>query len=76
MDRTQEFELIKTLIKKHYKQADCGLFDCRNLVGDTMTNLYTGKYFDLDICYGWSYFEVFGTTEDEFEILSEFYKRL
>ena len=36
MSRTQELEKIKALIEKHYSEADCGLFDCRNLVGDTM----------------------------------------
>lgn len=76
MTREQEFELIKTLIEKHYDEAECGLFDCRNVAGDSMENLHSGKYFELDICFFWSYFEVFGTTEDEFGSLCEFYEKL
>lgn len=76
MQRTQEFELIKSLIKKYYPQAICGLFDSRNVVGDSMDNLYTRTYFDLDICYGWSYFEVFGTTTEEFNELCKLYNEM
>lgn len=76
MSRTQELEKIKALIEKHYGEADCGLFDCSNWAGDPMTNIYAGEYFDLDICYGWSYFEVFGTTAKEFKSLLKFYDGL
>lgn len=76
MNRAEELKLIKELIEEYYDQAKCGLFDCRNMVGDAMENLYEGEYFDLDICYGYMYFEVFGTTEDEFCDLLNFYESL
>lgn len=76
MDRTQELEQIKELIKTRYDEARYGLFDCRNITGDTMHTLFYGKQFTLDICYDWMYFEVFGTTKDEFADLLKFYDSL
>ena len=76
MNREEEFEKIKQLIKENYDDAHCGLFDSRNIVGDPMMTIFDGKYFTLDICYYYSYFEIFGTTEEEFEELYEFYDNL
>lgn len=76
MEREKELEKVKKLIKENYKNADCGIFDTKNILGDTMSNLFEGKYFTLDICYDWFYFEVFGTTEEEFETLKKFYDEL
>ena len=76
MSREKEFEKVKKLIKENYYDADCGLFDTRNIVGDYMTNIFKGKYFTLDICYNYSYFEVFGATSEEFAILKTIYNKL
>ena len=76
MSREQEFELIKNLIKTNYEDAKHGLFNCRNVVGDSMETLYDGKHFALDICYYWAYFEVFGTSKAEFTELQKLYKSL
>jgi hypothetical protein len=76
MDRTQELEFIKSLIKKHYKQAECGLFKSKNIFGDPMFHLYKGIYFELDICYRYEYFVVLGTTTMEFNELAVFYEKL
>ena len=76
MTREEEFKKIKELIKENYKSGDCGLYDTRNIVGDPMTNIFNGKYFQLDICYYYSYFEVFGTNCEEFEELEELYDSL
>lgn len=76
MSREKEFEKIKKLIKENYDDADCGLYDTRNIVGDYMVNIFDGKYFTLDICYNYSYFEVFGTTSEEFEELKKLYREL
>lgn len=75
-ERRKEFIKIRRLIKKNYEYANGGLFNTRNIVNDDMSNIFTGKYFMLDICYHWSYFEVFGTTKKEFKELKEFYKSL
>ncbi len=76
MTREEEFEKIKELIKKHLGEAECGLFDTRNIAGDRMHNIFNGTYFDLDICYGWCYFEVFGTNAQEFNELKKYYNKL
>ena len=76
MSREKEFEKVKKLIKKNYDDADCGLYNTRNLVGDEMATIFRGEYFTIDICYFYSYFEVFGTTFDEFEELMKLYHEL
>lgn len=75
-EREKEFIKIKSLIKENHEDAACGLFNTRNFAGDNMSTIFTGKYFTLDICYYWRYFEVFGTTEKEFRELKKFYKNL
>lgn len=76
MNREEEFNKVKELIKKYYEDGDCGLYNTRNVVGDIMSTLFKGKYFTLDICFYYSYFEVFGTTNEEFEELKNLYKKL
>lgn len=76
MNRIEELEKVKKIIKENYEDAECGMFDTRNLVGDEMFCLYEGKYFTVDICYHWSYFEIFGTTNEEFKELEQYYSDL
>lgn len=71
-----KLEIAKEIIKKNYSQADCGLYDERNVVGDSMTTLYDEDGLMIDICYGWGYFEVFGLSDGEFSELEDFYGRL
>ena len=69
-------EKAKEIIKENFSSFDCGLFNSRNLVGDDMATLYEEDGLQIDACYGWSYFEVFGLTDDEFGELKDFYKGL
>ena len=71
-----KLDIAKKIIKENYKDADCGIFDSQNIVGDPMTTLY--EYYDLiiDICYPYAYFEVFGLSDDEFDELENFYNTL
>lgn len=66
-------EIAKKIIKENIKDADCGLFDCRNIMGDPMNTIYHKDGLVVDICYKYSYFEVFGLTDDEFSELLEYY---
>ena len=75
-ERENELEEIKKIMRENIEDADCGLYDTRNTVGDYMQNLYTGKYFQLDICFYYSYFEIFGTTSKEFDELEEYYEEI
>lgn len=70
MDR---LEKAKEIIKENFSLYDCGLFNTRNLVGDPMSTIYDEDGLTIDVCYRYSYFEVFGLTDEEFEELKKFY---
>lgn len=69
-------EKAKEVIKENFSDADCGLFFTNNSVGDTMFTIYEDDEIIIDICYSWSYFEVFGLTEEEEEELKNYYEEL
>ena len=66
-------DLVKRVIKDHYNDANCGLFFTPNWAGDQMSTIWEEDGVTIDICYGYSYFEVFGLTEEEENELSRFY---
>lgn len=67
-------EKAKEIIEKNIEDARYGIFNTRNIVGDRMTSLYDDGDLQIDICYDWGYFEVFGLSDEEFEQLEEFYR--
>ena len=69
-------EKVKEIIKEYYKYADCGIFNSRNTMEDIMSTVYENEGLTIDICYSWSYFEVFGLDEAEFEELEKYYNLL
>lgn len=71
-----KLEKAKEIIKKYYDEADCGIFNSRNLVGDPMSTIYDEDGLTIDICQYWSYFEVFGLSEKEFLELRKYYGSL
>ena len=71
-----KLDIAKKIIKEHYEEADCGLYDTRNIVGDWMTTIYEDDGLTIDICYNYSYFEVFGLSNKDFEELLTFYSSL
>ena len=71
-----KLEIAKEIIKSDYHQASCGIFNCRNWVGDPMTNIYNDGELSIDICYHYAYFEVFGLSDEDFEELERFYNNL
>jgi len=66
----------KEIVKAYYEYADCGIFNNRNTMEDMMTTVYEDEGLTIDICYGWSYFEVFGLSVTEFEELKRYYYSL
>lgn len=76
MSRKDELLKVKEVIKDNYDDAECGLFDTRNIIGDIMSTIFRGSFFQLDICYSCSYFELFGTTKKEFKEMKSFYESL
>lgn len=75
-EHSSKLKIAKDIIKKNFKDGDCGLFKTGNFAGDSMTTLYRDNGLHIDICYPWAYFEVFGLTEEEFIDLKAFYKQL
>ena len=71
-----KLDIAKKIIKEHYEEADCGLYDSRNILGDPMVTIYEDNNFTIDICYHYAYFEVFGLSNKEFKELSTFYNNL
>lgn len=72
-ERCAELETVKKIMRENFPFAKCGLFDSRNIAGDSMVNLFEGQFFTVDMCYSWNYFEVFETTGEEFKELERFY---
>lgn len=71
-----KLETAKAIIADLYQLADCGIFSSRNLVGDQMFTVYDEDGLTIDICYYYSYFEVFGLSDEDFAKLKEFYDSL
>lgn len=69
-------EKAKAVVKAYYRFAYCGIFDTRNIVGDETLTIYEGNGLTIDICFNYSYFEVFGLSDVEFEELEKYYDSL
>lgn len=76
MNKERPLDTAKRIIKEHYKEYDCGIFDCRNFVGDPMSTIYKDDSIEILGCYYYSYFEVFGLSDEDFERLEEYYDSL
>lgn len=68
-----KLETAKVVIAEHYREADCGIFSSRNLLPDPIDTIYDEDGLKIDICYYYSYFEVFGLSDEDFAKLEEFY---
>lgn len=71
-----KLEIAKAIIAKHIKEAPFGIYDCRNIAGDSMSNIYDENGLSIDICDFWGYFEVFGLSKPDFSELSQYYRSL
>lgn len=69
-------EKAKEIVNTYYSSAAYGIFNSRNIVGDVMDTIYEGEGLVIDVCYGYSYFEVFGLSDVEFEELERYYDSL
>lgn len=73
---TKTVEKVKEVIKNNIEDALCGVFDCRNIVGDPMETIYDEDGVRVEICRKQEYFEVFGLSNEEFAEVESFYKDL
>lgn len=76
IEKNNKLEKAKEIIKKNFRYGDCGLFKYRNVLGDPMHNIYNADGLKIDICFCYSYFEVFGLTDEEFKELEDYYVKL
>ena len=67
---------VEKLIKEYYNEASYGLFFNRNNVGDKMINIYNKNGIQIDICYDYGYFEIFGLDSLQKTELTKFYENL
>ena len=74
IDRSTEFQEVKDTIRENIDDARCGLYFTRNVMGDPMQTIYIGKIFTVEICRSYDYFEVFGCTRKEEDILTDYYE--
>lgn len=68
-----KLEVAKQIIRKYYKDADCGLIRSRNVLDNWLLTLYHKDGLTINICYDYRYFEVFGLSDDEFNELEKYY---
>lgn len=73
-DRDTEFQKVKDTIREHIDEVDCGLYFTRRHTGAYTENIYIGKVFTVEICRSYGYFEVFGCTKKEEDMLTDYYK--
>lgn len=71
-----KLDIAKGIIKQNVNSARCGIFASRSLAGDSMKTLYNKDGLQIDICYYYEYFEVFGLPSAEFEELKKYYKEM
>lgn len=67
---------IKDVIRTYYSQARCGCFFCHNHAGNTLQTVYNSNGIQVDVCYGWEYFEIFGLNEAEEKEVEDYYYTL
>ena len=72
---SRNLRIAKDVIKNHIEDARFGIFNTRNIVGDPMEVIYYEDGLEIDICYYYGYFEVFGLGE-EFKELKNYYVSL
>ena len=71
-----KLDKAKKVIKEYIKEAECGIYNTRNIAGDSMTTIFDEDGLQIDICYHWEYFEVFGLNREEFQELKKYYHEL
>lgn len=70
----KNLKAIKKIIKENIEDANCGMFNTRNIIGDQMFTLYKKDGVTIAICYRYSYFEILGLNEQEFKEILKYYE--
>jgi len=78
-ENKSDMDIVKAIIQYEVNCSDGylnGIYFVRNTAGDEMTTLYDGPDIQLDVCYGYGYFEVFGLEETEQKELKEWFDNI
>jgi len=67
---------VKVIIEHFNEDTSFGIFNTRNILGDTMECLYNQDGISVEVAPYEGYFEVFGLTEEEFNEVKHYYTLL
>lgn len=71
-----KLERAKKIIEKYWQVARFGIYNTPSLADDKRDTIYEEDGLTVLICYGWSYFEVFGLSLGDFDQLEKYYNKL
>lgn len=66
-----KIDKLKIFLQENYPNEQA--FNTRNIAGDNMERVYDEDEIIVDYCYYYSYIEIFGLTDEEFEDLIDKY---
>ena len=66
-----KIDKLKRFLQENYPNEQA--FNTRNIAGDSMERVYDEDEIIVDYCYYYSYIEIFGLTDEEFEDLIDKY---
>lgn len=66
-----KIDKLKRFLQENYPNEQA--FNTRNTAGDNMERVYDEDEIIVDYCYYYSYIEIFGLTDEEFEDLIDKY---
>lgn len=69
-----KIDKLKIFLQENYPNEQA--FNTRNIAGDSMERVYDEDEIIVDYCYYYSYIEIFGLTDEEFEDLIDKYGHL
>lgn len=69
-----KIDKLKRFLQENYPNEQA--FNTRNIAGDSMGRVYDEDGITVDYCYQYSYIEIFGLTDEEFEDLIDEYGHL
>lgn len=69
-----KIDKLKRFLQENYPNEQA--FNTRNIAGDSMERVYDKDEIIVDYCYYYSYIEIFGLTDEEFEDLIDDYGML
>ncbi len=69
-----KIDKLKRFLQENYPNEQA--FNTRSIAGDSMERVYDEDEIIVDYCYYYSYIEIFGLTDEEFEDLIDKYGHL